>query len=623
MSEQSVVVHPSDSVLANASPAVLPAEVDALVAEAARLRNSDLPQALQRSEQAYALAKRTVPLYQEGLADSLYELATANSMLGKMEPALEQVTAAVELYQQLNHPRKEALARERLGMLHQQLGDYPTALRYHFAALQLREANDGQKNLARPHYLIGMTHAMSGNLTEARKWYEKGLSIAQNTGDQLHEAIIWNNLAVDYRTLGDYAQALECGFKSLTIAQALGYDVGIATAFSTIGEAYLVAGLYDQALQYCSDALARFKQLHGGVYGPAAVETLLHVGRIHLRRNELPSALAALQETLTIAEAAGFYQYAYMCCEELAATYEQMGRIPEALDHYKKFHLLKERVLNEDGRRTVQQLEVIYRMQQARDEAEREKKLRAQDRQYFEQLARMKNEFISTASHDLRNPVSTMLSLLYLLKRHGRLDDAKGQHYLQYLEKQTQQIRELITDVFDLAKLETGRAIECQPVSVAPFLQDLAESFRPLAEQKQLELCFTPPEAGLIATFDPVQIRRVVNNLLANALKFTPTGGCITLAAGRAEGSTEALIQITDTGVGIPAADLPHIFEHFYRVNDERHQLVEGSGLGLAICKTIIDQHQGHLGVESRLGVGSRFFFTLPLLLNSPQTLST
>jgi signal transduction histidine kinase len=613
MSEQAGVVNTSDSVLANASTTVLPAEIDALVAEAAVLRSSDVPQALKRSEQAYALAKEAQPLYPEGLADSLYELATANSFLGKVLDALEQAHTALDLYQQLQLPHKKARVLERLGILHQQLGDYPTALRYHFDKLHLLEANQEQQGLARSHLFIGMTHAMSGNLVEARSWYEKGLIIAQATGDRATEGSTWNNLAVDYRTLGDHERALACGLKSLAIAQELGEEVGVATALSTIGEAYMVATQYDKALAYCMEALARFKQLHGGIYGPAAVETLLHIGRIHLSRNEPAEALAALQQTLAIAEQAGFSQYAYMSHEALAETYERTGDMAQAFAHYKQYHTIKERVINETSQRTIQQFEVIYRMQQARAETEREKRLREQDRQYFEQLARMKNEFISTASHDLRNPVSNMLSLLYLLNRHGRLADEKGQHYLRQLEKQTQQIRELITDVFDLAKLETGRALEQQLVYVAPFLHDLLESFRPLAEQNQLVLVFTSPDNTLIATFDPIQIRRVVNNLLANAIKYTPAGGRISVTATKVEAASELLIQVTDTGLGIPPADLPHIFEHFYRVQDERHQVVEGSGLGLAICKTIVDQHQGRIGVESQPGAGSRFFFTLPI----------
>jgi signal transduction histidine kinase len=613
MPERAGALMVDDSALANTPNLVLYSQIDALLAESAALRSSDLPAALQRSEQAYALAKATQPIYQAGLADSLYELASANSMLGKMEEALEQAHEALDLCQQLPLPRKQARILERLGVLHQQLGDYPTALRYHFEKLRLLEANQEQQGLARSHLFIGMTHAMSGNLVEARSWYEKGLSIAQATGDRTTEGSTWNNLAVDYRTLGDYEQALACGLKSLAIAQELGEDVGIATALSTIGEAYMVAAQYDKALTYCMDALNRFKQLNGGIYGPAAVETLLHIGRIHLSRNEPAAALTALQQTLAIAQEAGFSQYAYMAHEALAETYERTGEMAQAFAHYKQYHTIKERVINESSQRTIQQFEVIYRMQQARAEAEREKRLREQDRQYFEQLARMKNEFISTASHDLRNPVSTMLSLLYLLKRHGRLADEKGQRYLRQLEKQIQQIRELITDVFDLAKLETGRALEQQLVYVAPFLLDLLESFRPLAEQNQLALLFTSPDDTLIATFDPVQIRRVVNNLLANAIKYTPAGGQISVTATKVEAESELLIQVTDTGLGIPPADLPYIFEHFYRVQDERHQVAEGSGLGLAICKTIVDQHQGRIGVESQLGVGSRFFFTLPI----------
>ena len=616
MSDQIVASHPVDSLQKPIPISLLQAQVDDLVAQAAALRASDLPQALKLSQQAYDLAQSIVPPYQLGLADSLYELASANSMLGNMEQALAQALECVDLCQRLSLPLKQAQALARLGILHQQLGDYPTALRYHFAGLQLLEANGGRQSLARAHMFIGMTHSMSSNLTEARKWYETGLHIAQTDGNREIEALTLNNLAVDYRTLGDYTNALACGFKSLAISQEQGIVMNEAIALASIGEAYMVAEQYDKAMLYCANALKLLDRLNGGVYGPAAVETLLNIGRIYLCRNEPAEAASTLHLALDTAEQANFNQYAYMCHEALSATYEQMQELPLALTHYKKFHAIKESVINASSQRAMQQIEVLHNIRQAHAETEAEKNLREQDRQYFEQLTRIKNEFISTASHDLRNPVSNMLSHLYLLKRHGRLDDEKGQRYLRQLEHQTQQIRNLITNVFDLAKLETGRALEMHLVAVAPFLTDALESFRPTAEQKQLDLVFEISDTMLEATFDPVQIRRVIDNLLTNAIKYTLSGGRIGLLATRvnATAKPELLIQVTDTGLGIPVVDIPHIFDHFYRVHDERHLQVEGSGLGLSICKTIIDQHQGRIGVETHEGRGSCFFFALPML---------
>jgi len=616
MSNQAV--HLLDSAQVIGPGATIQAQVDALVAQAAVLRMSDLPQALKLSQTAYDLANNVVPCYTEGVANSLYELASANSLLGNMENGLAQALACIDLYQQLDIPLKQAKALERLGVLHQQLGDYPAALRYHFAGLQLLEANDGRSSMACSYMFIGMTHSMASNLPEAQKWYEKGLNIAQTNGNRDIEALILNNLAVDYRTCGNHASALECGFKSLAISQEQGIVMNESLALASIGEAYMVAEQYDKAMLYCANALQLLEQLNGGVHGPAAVETLLNIGRIHLRRNEPTESLTALHLALETAEQANFNQYAYMCHEALAATYEQMQELPQALTHYKKFHAIKESVINDSSQRAMQQIEVLHNIRQAHAETAAEKNLREQDRQYFEQLTRIKNEFISTASHDLRNPVGNMLTHLYLLKRHGRLDDEKGQHYLRQMENQTQQICDLITNVFDLAKLETGRALEMHSITVSPFLIDVLESFRPAAEQKQLELVFESSDDLLKALFDPVQIRRVVNNLLSNAIKYTPPGGRICLLATlvNAPGQTasELLIQVTDTGVGIPAADIPHIFDHFYRVHDEHHLQIEGSGLGLSICKTIIEQHQGRIGVESERSQGSCFFFALPIL---------
>jgi signal transduction histidine kinase len=162
-----------------------------------------------------------------------------------------------------------------------------------------------------------------------------------------------------------------------------------------------------------------------------------------------------------------------------------------------------------------------------------------------------------------------------------------------------------------LAKIETGRAIVTDSVVVANFLQQLVFDHELLAQSKSMSLSATCSPSDLVAIFDPLQIRQVLNNLLANAIKYTPANGSVTITIS----ATPTLIQfmVEDTGIGIPKDAIPHLFERFYRVDNERHRAEEGTGLGLAIVKSIVEQHGGAIRVESHVDKGSRFIFTLPI----------
>ena len=247
----------------------------------------------------------------------------------------------------------------------------------------------------------------------------------------------------------------------------------------------------------------------------------------------------------------------------------------------------------------------IYRQ---RKEIER---LREQDRLYYQKLSEIKDDVMNTASHDLKNPLSVIMTSLYLLERHGRLDDDRGRQILAAANTSAKQMRTLISDLLDLARIETGEGLVKIDVSLRDFLQTSLQSIALLAEQKRITLHFVPPEGDCVAKVDPNRMNQVLSNLLSNAVKYTPEGGQVKLAAEVRE--DQALIQVIDDGPGIPKEDLPRIFDKFFRVRSEEHLQQSGTGLGLSIAKSIVEQHGGEIWVESELGQGATFNITLPV----------
>lgn len=239
-------------------------------------------------------------------------------------------------------------------------------------------------------------------------------------------------------------------------------------------------------------------------------------------------------------------------------------------------------------------------------------RLREQDRQYYEELGKMKDQFVTVASHDLKSPLALVRGYTELL---GDFDfvrnDPEAKSYVEWILRGIVNMQRLITNLLDLARIETGHDLRLGPVPLAKFLSDCLANCTLKANEKHITLSFTPPPADLIQVVDETKMAQVLDNLLSNALKYTPENGHVELSADIIE--DQLVIRITDNGMGIPAAALPHLFERFYRVQYKDYMNNEGTGLGLSIVKAIVEQHGGKIWVESEEGSGSIFSITLPL----------
>lgn len=247
--------------------------------------------------------------------------------------------------------------------------------------------------------------------------------------------------------------------------------------------------------------------------------------------------------------------------------------------------------------------------QQKREIEERREK----DLAYFNRINEIKQDLINQVTHDLKSPISSIFFSLELVRRHGRVDDDKGKMYLNRIAASSNQMRKLVADLLDVVKLETGYSLQLQTTRLVPFINSLIEALLPDAEHKSIELRLDLQAIDPDSTveWDQEQMRRVFNNLLTNALKYTDVGGKVTVTV--AQTNTEWLITIADTGIGIPEEALPRLFDRFFRVQNTDDNPVEGTGLGLYIVKSVVEQHGGRVRAESEYGRGSKFFVTLPL----------
>ncbi|OGO58589.1 MAG: hypothetical protein A2Z32_07710 [Chloroflexi bacterium RBG_16_69_14] len=220
-------------------------------------------------------------------------------------------------------------------------------------------------------------------------------------------------------------------------------------------------------------------------------------------------------------------------------------------------------------------------------------------------------DFLADVSHELRTPLAALRMFNELLKE-GAADDPEARS--EFLESSGQQIERLdwlAQNLLELSKLDSGLVLlDLRPDDLRAAVETAVEQSSAAATRRGVRLSLHLPDAPIRIRHDPQRIGQVVANLVANAVKFTPRGGSVAVDVAATPGG--ARIEVVDTGVGIEAAELPYIFERFYRGSRANEARGSGSGLGLAIVRSIVDMHGGTVEVESRVGSGSRFTVTLP-----------
>jgi signal transduction histidine kinase len=220
-------------------------------------------------------------------------------------------------------------------------------------------------------------------------------------------------------------------------------------------------------------------------------------------------------------------------------------------------------------------------------------------------------DFVSNAAHELRNPLAGISGAIEVLQSGAKNEPRDRDHFLSRLADDAERMNRLTQSLLTLARVESRGAAESEIVDVPAAVRDVVAAVVPPPHvELRVEV-----EDELAATGDPTLLRQVMIGLLTNAFKNTPPPGAVTVR-GRHDGEAEVILEVIDTGTGIPAAEIERVFERFYRRSESRKQ--EGFGLGLAIARRMVDVMGGHIGADSVEGVGSTFWVRLPVAKPSP-----
>ncbi|RYG71453.1 PAS domain-containing protein, partial [bacterium] len=242
-----------------------------------------------------------------------------------------------------------------------------------------------------------------------------------------------------------------------------------------------------------------------------------------------------------------------------------------------------------------------------------------QDLTELRRLERVRRDFVANASHELRTPVANIRATAETML-HAPEDAELIARFLPPLINEAERLSRLVTDLLDLARAEGVEEMPFSRVEMQGVVESVINGLTDKATRRGIEINWQTNETGPVVSGDRAGLEQVAFNLLDNAISYSPSGGKVTLkltqvqdtAAGEPKAHPVAVLEVSDTGIGIPQADLPRIFERFYRVDKARSRAEGGTGLGLAIVKHIVETHSGHVEVESTIGQGTTFRVEIP-----------
>ncbi|MCB9738893.1 MAG: response regulator [Deltaproteobacteria bacterium] len=548
-------------------------------------------------------------------AEAEYAAAARALSEGDTHAARERGTAAAETAEQASERSLAAQAWALVGQACWLIGDDGGALAALLAALRHYEALDDALGVATCERQAGIAHVRADDVERALVSFRRALASYEKLGDLEGMAATQNNIGGALHRAGALDGARTALTTALELCDALDQPTRKALMQVSLATVLLGLGELDEAEARLNEAIAVQRQAddrHGLAHALEVQARLLRW------RQDPAGAIAAGQAAVALAVETGNRPLQCDALEVVAEAAASSEAFELAYRSKRRAAQLASELERERRKREVDTLRMRFAADRAEGDAELARvqaRAAEYERDQAQAATRARDTFVAHVSHEIRTPMSGVLGMTELLL--GEIADAEHRRRLEVIRGCGQNLLHLINDLLDLSKLEAGgMRIEAIPFAPRALLENAIELLMPLAAERSLQLILDldGPLPSLLVG-DPHRISQMLHNLIGNALKFTPDGEVRVRC--RVEGG-ELLIEVIDTGVGIPPDALQAVFEPFAQGEDARLRPTEGTGLGLAIVRRLCTALGGQCGAQSEKGVGSRFWIRLPFREATP-----
>ncbi|MEM9325732.1 MAG: tetratricopeptide repeat protein, partial [Bacteroidota bacterium] len=533
-----------------------------------------------------------------------------------------------------------------MGSVYIHQGNLEKALEYQLRVLRLDEASGNATNIGLSLNNLGIIMKELQRDEEAIAYLERTRAIFDSLGDEPNVALALSNLGGLYAKRGSKSQALEAFETSLEIYEQYEHQRGIALALEHIATLQGQQGLFDEALQKHHQSLQIKQRME---LNKEVAESYHFLGVLHQEAGNLDSASYYFEKSLDQAEAVKdkkSLRRAYRSLSKLAAV---RGDYQAAYENYRSYHGMSDSILNESSAAQISRLETQYEVESKAAEINnlRAQQLLSNRLRYTLQWAliataflgmaavafffyrarvnrnrlkaereldQMKTRFFANISHEFRTPLTLILGPLRQLQRGDFQGDPQSMYGVMI--RNAQRLLTLINQLLDLSKLEEGKAaLHAAKGDLVRFVRILVANYTSLADSKDIKYTFFSHEEELMAWFDSDKLEIVVQNLVSNALKFTPHGGEVVVFVGthHENGKDWAEIIVKDSGIGIKEEELAFVFDRFYQTTNNTKDGSQGTGIGLSLTKELVELHKGTITAMSEEGKGSSFKVQIPI----------
>jgi len=590
--------------------------------------------------------RKSLKLFQElgnksGISYSINSIGLAYMYQGDYPKALEYLQKSLKIKEELSDKRGISLSYHNIGVIYTKEKDYPKALEYFQKSLKIKEELGDKIGISNSCIGIGFIYLYQGDYPKAMEYFQKSLQISVEIGSKSGISSCYNYIGEVYKTQGDYSKALKYYQKSLKINVETGRKESEALSYKELGSLYFKQKKTKEAYNFSKKAYMMAEEI-----GDA--ELIMGSAEI----------LAKSSEALGLYKEAYSYHVIFKVMNDSLYNEENIKKIT-GLEYQYKYEKEKQTIEHEQQKKDAIYAEkakrqkmvtlafilgfilmtslalavLLYFMQKRKanklltlqkkqiEETNEELIKQNEEIQTFaydlEKANKTKDKFFSIIAHDLKGPFSVVLGFSdILLENHKEYDDLERETYIRYIKDSSDKTYKLLENLLTWAKSQTGR-IEFTPekINIEELITDIILLLEEPAKNKEIKL-ISNTENNLTVNVDENMINTIIRNLVSNAIKFTPKGGNITIKSHTTtdENSQQFVeIIVKDSGIGIPPEVQSELFKISTNISTKGTDNEDGTGLGLILCKEFVEKHGGEIWVESEVGKGSEFIFTIPL----------
>lgn len=571
---------------------------------------------------------------------------------GEYNSALGWYMQSLTLLKEANNQLEMSEVLNNLGLIYTSLGDYDKAFEYCISALMIKQ--DIGDKLGESHSLLnlGNLYMYQGSADKALEHYLECLYIQEEITDRAGHIHTLLNLAEVYLELGETDRSVECIGSCLDLTRSIGDRRLESYALGVVASLHERFEEYDQALTSYSECL---HIRHDIGYRQGEIVTLISMGALCTKLERFDNASVYLLEALRIAESLNTRNRLYEVHEKLSILYEQSGDPARALYHHKQFYSLQKDTMHEQDQLRIRNLQALYELEQATKEAriyrlenvelvsanaeilrqkeDLEKQTEVireantqllQKNNLLEYMNREKDEFLGVTVHGLKNPITNIALAVAMLKnRQSSMSSRDIENNLDWIESTIWRMDDIVQKLLQSNALEAGK-IHLQPVPLAlpSLVLQVVKNYNAKAAAKNITLEIEKSSEDMMAYADPAMTEDIIDNLVSNAIKFSPAHTTVHVRIYRSANErqtqlsiaddTNIYVAVQDEGPGITTEDSKRLFGRFERLSAKPTGGEQSSGLGLSIVKQLIEKMNGKVWCESHQGEGATFIVELP-----------